>query len=240
MLIERGGVERADGGLDARRVGAGHEPHRRLPHEAGRRDEAGAGTRGAHDAAGRGEQREPGAVILEARVDAARAGAAGQLVSGGVGGQGGVGPDDHTQREVVLRAEQAAEEGLDVHRREGVLHRRTGLRAGLRALDPQRVAVAAEAVDEGLGEGADDGRDALGGAPVVAVPPHVVAVVQLGLGRALRRLHTVDVIEPVAAAAARQAVDALDEATAVGGAHLRVALEHPHHGVGADDLRPAV
>ena len=76
----------------------------------------------------------------------------------------------------------------------------------------------------GSGIGADDGGDVVGLAPVVQVPPDVVARVDVRRRRALRRLDPVDVVEPVRrvspAFPARVPVDALDEAAAVLGRDL--------------------
>ena len=105
------------------------------------------------------------------------------------------------------------------------------------AADPHRELLAPEAGDERLGEGAHDRGHAHRGAPVVVIPPHVVARLELARGGALARLDPVDVEEPVdgpaAAAAAGHAVDRLDEAAAVAGVDLEPALELAHDGLAA-------
>src|SRR5439155_2110154 len=115
---------------------------------------------------------------------------------------------------------------------------RRGGRLG--ALDAHGQPPAADAVAEGLGVGADDGRDVHRRAPVVAVPPDAVAVVDVHVGGALRRLDAVDVEEPVDRAPVRApagvAVDGLDEVAAVARAYARVAPQQAHDGLVAGAL----
>src|SRR4029077_11914713 len=83
------------------------------------------------------------------------------------------------------------------------------------ALDPHRIALAFIPVQEWLRERPHDGGDVLGLAPVVAIPPDLVALVNVGGGRPLGGLHAVDVVEPVdrfaPLLAASEVVDALHE-----------------------------
>src|SRR6202030_4573053 len=95
--------------------------------------------------------------------------------------------------------------------------------------------LACDAVEKGLGKGSDDGGHVVGLAPVVAVPPDVVAPLDVRLGGAARRLDAVDVIEPVDGrpvfVAAGSPVDALYEAAAVARGDARVSLEQAHDGL---------
>ena len=109
------------------------------------------------------------------------------------------------------------------------------------ALERGRIALAADAVGERLGEGADDRGDVS-----VALQscrshqmwsPACTAVV----AAPLRGLHPVDVVEPVARARrSAPAVDRLDEAAAVAGGDLEGALQHPHHGLRAGHLAAVI
>src|SRR5262249_19948817 len=100
---------------------------------------------------------------------------------------------------------------------------------------PDRQLLAADARLERLRERADHRRDPLRGAPVVVIPPHAVAGLDLVVGGAVGRLDALDVIEPAdlppLRAAARHAVDLLHEAAAVLRLDREVALQQPHHGV---------
>ena len=112
-----------------------------------------------------------------------------------VEGERRVGADDDAQR--LLYAAQSgsrADDGAGPRARYQTL-----LQASESAACTRRdgVALAAIAVEERLGERADDRRDGLGRGPVVEVPPDVIAVVDLGGGGALAGLDAVDVVEPV-------------------------------------------
>ena len=120
------------------------------------------------------------------------------------------------------------------------------LRVG--ALHARRQPAAVDAVQERLGKRADDGRDVVGDAPVVVVPPDAIALVDFDRGRALAGLDPVDVEEPIDRAAvptAADAVDRLHEVAAEARRHLRrVALQQAHHrvgpaGLGLVGLRPS-
>ena len=133
----------------------------------------------------------------ELRVDAAGPGAVGDELGGDLAADLGPGPNDDAER---VRA-RAGPEQLGRGRHVGGVERGGHLLAGGadigRALDRDRIALAADPVDERFRERADDGRDRVGGTPVVEVPPDVIAGVDGGRGRPLRRLDAVDVIEPV-------------------------------------------
>ena len=109
----------------------------------------------------------------------------------------------------------------------------------LRAVDPHRDPRALRAGLEGLRERADDGRDSHRAAPVVMVPPHAVARLELARGRAAVGLDPVDVVEPVdraaAAPPAADAVDLLHEAAAEARLHVEVTLQLAHDGLPARD-----
>ena len=69
------------------------------------------------------------------------------------------------------------------------------------------------------------------------IPPDVVAAVNNGAGRALGRLDSVDVVEPVqSGGAAGQTIDRFDEPPAVAGADLEGPLQHPHHRLRTGEL----
>ena len=233
--------QRPRGGRDALVVGAGHRPHGRLVAGARGRDEAGPGAERPHGPPARVEGDDPASVGARAGVDPAPRGARLELAQGVVVPRGDPRADDDAQRVLDLGRAEAALRSGDVERVHRLEHRVARRRRRVGALDPHRQPPAAAAVQERLGERADDRGHAHRGAPVVAVPPDPVARVQAHGRRALRRLDPVDVEEPVQRAPRPPApggpVDALDETAAEPGRHPGVALEQAHHGLGARHLR---
>ncbi len=131
------------------------------------------------------------------------------------------------------RAERRAGRGdaRIVQRLPGVAAR---IRLDLVALDAHRPPLALRAVEEGLGEGADDRRHAHGGAPAAVIPLDAVAGRQLVLRGAGAGLDAVDEEEPVAGAAragALEAVDRLDEAAAEASVDVELRAQHAHDGL---------
>src|SRR5206468_718266 len=100
-------------------------------------------------------------------------------------------PDEHTQQLVAGAGANRRLPRDDAVAAELLLHRLTRRLGAGSALDPDRQAPTVDAVGERLGKRADDGGHALGGPPVVAVPPDDVAAVELRGGRALGRLDAV-------------------------------------------------
>ena len=206
------GVSARGGGEHARGIGAGDHPA-----SAPRSWSAVAaikpapGTERARHLATRVQQLQrfaarPG----EARVDAAGARAVGDQLGRHLGVDLAPRADDDAQR---VGPEPVPSSWLETGMCTALssLVTRRARRADVRgALERDGIPLAPDAVRERLGEGADDGRDRVGGAPVVQVPPDVVARVHRRGGGALGGLHPVDVIEPVAViAAGREAVDRL-------------------------------
>ena len=240
---ERALGERARGRVDAGVVGPRHRPHRRLVALARGGDEARAGAQASR---GRAAARVERAM----RPAVGRAGARRRRCARGRP-RAGAGRARRARRSTGRRRRAASASVCAVRSppfaagtpsAPSVLKTSSqAVVARVGALDPHRQPAAAEAVHERLGERADDRGHAHRGAPVVAVPPDAVAGVQPHRGRALRRLDPVDVVEPVerppVAPAARDAVDALHEAAAEARRDLRVALEQPHDGLRARDLR---
>ena len=141
---------------DARRVGAGDEPHRRAPGLARGRDEPRAGRKPRGDPSARVEQREALAVVAETREDAA--GLRSLLEAAGLWRAVAQPPprtDEDAQRRIALAAAQRAARRVDTvlrqARRDGVARRRLWLLALELHGRP-----AARAVQERLGERPDD------------------------------------------------------------------------------------
>jgi hypothetical protein len=241
-MLERALVEAARGGRDPGRVRAGHDPDGLLVAKARGGDEPGARTERPRGAPALVEAGDPPPVACDGGVDAAGARAALEQPERLVVAQVRPRADHDAQRLEAARPAHDPARGRDAAVGELARHAIARPATRLDAFHAHGQATPVHPVQEGLREGADDGLDVRGDAPVVAVPPDLVAVVELRGGRALVGLDAVDVVEPVerapVAPAARQAVDRLHEAAAVSGADLRVALQQAHHGVRALDLGP--
>ena len=218
--------ERLRGELDAGGVGAGDDPHRRVFAVARGRDQAGAGGQRRAPAGPSGSSsvsvRPSGG---EARVDAARARALRRSCAcRRVARDARPRPDEHAQRARAPRSARG--------RRSPAGHAEP--RAAARRPSGRRVRATASAHStrtgrrlpsspfrNGSGNEPTTAGTSLGLAPVVAIPPDVIAGVHVRRGGALRGLDAVDVVEPVDRLprflAAGEAVDALHEAAAEAG-----------------------
>ena len=145
--------------------------------------------------------------------------------------------DENAERLLGEGLCQPALGGEDACGHQRLLDGVAGCGARDRALDTDRKALAARAVQERLRIGPDNGGHAHRRAPVVLVPPDDVVTVELHGTGTLLGLHSVDVEEPVdrapATATTGDTVDRLHEPAAEARRDLCVALQQPHHRVRA-------
>ena len=196
---ERRRVERLRRRLDAGGVGAGDDPRGRRFGVARRRDQSRAGRRAC----------EPPHPVRSATQASPRSRQSARRRRSNAGPvRSGARPD----RRAAHSTARPARAAFRAHRRgpiaasaAGTPSARsramtvlTGLAGYGGAFDAHGQPLAPDPVQERLGVGADDRRHVVGLAPVVQIPPDVIAGMHVRRGRALGRLHAVDVVEPVA------------------------------------------